>query len=147
MKILRIIFTYSIIMLSLSIKIYGSEKRKAIIDNYNSLGMELLSSIKHGEPQRVKKALEEGANINYLDPETGDTVFHYVVRYHQFLLMPLLSVKGSRASISNNDGVTPGRELLDQPTRTPYQLNWEQFETINPTSSKQSIENITKNQN
>jgi|GEM_PF-1694569 len=148
MKKLKIILTYSVIIFILSTRIYGSEKRKVVVSNYDSLGMQLLSSVEHGKTERIKNALAKGADINYQHPETGDTAFHYVARYHQFLLMPLLNIKGAKICVLNKDGISPGEELLNQPTRTQYQLNWEQFETINTTNSNQlsqAIENITNN--
>lgn len=82
---------------------------------YHAKGMQLLCAIAiTGDVRAVDQALTNGADINYQKPETGDTPFHYLLRYqggNRALLEQIMLTPRFNDTIKNHKGLTAFEEL------------------------------------
>jgi|GEM_PF-3101565 len=115
MKTLKKFFTYGIIMFSLSIKIHGSDATDSLSPK-PSLNVSFFNAVINNNIEVVKKALDDGANVNTQNP-LGKTALHMAVNNCKYDREPtsmkmVLMLRAAKIdeTIINNGGCTAYEE-------------------------------------
>ena len=64
-------------------------------------------AVMNGSVEMLKLLLENGIDINAVNPECGETILFYAAGWDKFAMVDFLLERGAKVDFANNDGLTP----------------------------------------